>query len=120
MVPVTQKKLMSPAMKRNISHEPISARVRWLFVNTMLTIRKTVNRINWKSCNPEILSINLIFLKPETKFSKFFQITQLCSKKLCSQVHFFLNRSKIAIELYSEKIKLKFCEIEFLALFCTP
>jgi hypothetical protein len=46
MIPVTQKKLNNPAIKRNISHDPISARVRWLFVKIMLMIRKTVNFIS--------------------------------------------------------------------------
>ncbi|NLD49225.1 MAG: hypothetical protein GX660_18850 [Clostridiaceae bacterium] len=46
MIPVTQKKLIRPDMKRNISHAPISARDRWLFVNTMLIIRKMVNFSN--------------------------------------------------------------------------
>lgn len=65
MIPVTQKKLTSPEMKRNISHAPISERVRWLLVKTILIIRKTVNFISWKSWRPEILSISFIFLNSE-------------------------------------------------------
>jgi hypothetical protein len=71
MIPVTQKKVINPAINSTISHEPISARVRWLLVNTMLIIRKTVNRISWKSWSPEILSISFIFLNPDKKYSKF-------------------------------------------------
>jgi hypothetical protein len=47
-MPVTQKKLISPAMKRNISHDPISDLERWLLVNTTLMIRKIVNLMSWK------------------------------------------------------------------------
>jgi hypothetical protein len=65
IIPVTQKKVISPAMNMNISHWPISALVRWLFVNTMLIIRKTTGFISWKSWSPEILSINFSLFKTE-------------------------------------------------------
>jgi hypothetical protein len=63
MMPVTQKKVINPAMNMNISNSPISARVSF-FVNTMLIIRKITGFISWNSWSPEILSISLIFLNP--------------------------------------------------------
>ena len=41
-------------------------------------------------------------------------------EKVFPQVHFFLNRIKIAIELEREKIKYKFCEFKYWAYFCHP
>jgi hypothetical protein len=49
MIPVTQKKVINPAMNMNISHCPISERVRWLFVKTILIIRNITGFISWKS-----------------------------------------------------------------------
>jgi hypothetical protein len=46
MIPVTQKKVTKPAMNMNISHCPISARVSWLLVKTMLIMRKITGFIN--------------------------------------------------------------------------
>ena len=63
IIPVTQKKLSRVEIKRNVSHEPISARVSWLFAKTILTMRKTKNFSNWNSCRPEMLSFILIFCK---------------------------------------------------------
>jgi hypothetical protein len=80
MIPVTQKKVIIPAINMNISHCPISTRVRWvrlLLVKIMLIIRKTTGFINWKSCNPDILSINFNLLKPEFLLNKIYLITLL-------------------------------------------
>jgi len=94
MIPVTQKKVIKPPMNINISHCPIWARVRWLFVNTILIIRKTVKRISWKSCKPEILSISLIFLNPEKKVPKVLPETMASGTKLCRNVLKVKNRPK--------------------------
>jgi hypothetical protein len=51
MMPVTQKKVINPAMNMNISNSPISARVSFL-ANTMLIIRKMTGFISWKSWSP--------------------------------------------------------------------
>jgi len=67
MIPVTQKKVNIPAMNINISHCPISARVRWFLVSAILMKRKIMGFISWKSCSPEILSINFILLSTEDK-----------------------------------------------------
>ena len=48
---------------------------------------------------------------------KVFLITFTGYKKLCREVHFF-EPSKIVTDF--EKIKPKFCEMDFLGLFCTP
>ena len=62
-MPVTQKKVISPAMNMNISHLPISARVRWLFVKTILIIRKSSDPIETdQSGNLKLLDIGA-FLK---------------------------------------------------------
>lgn len=63
MMPVTQKKLSRLEIKRKSSQLPIWALERWLFVNTMLIIRKVMNLSSCTACSPEILSMILSLVK---------------------------------------------------------
>lgn len=63
MMPVTQKKLSRLEMKRNSSQLPICGRDRWLFVKTMLIMRKVANLSSCTDCSPEILSMNFSLVK---------------------------------------------------------
>jgi len=60
-MPVTHEKLRKLAINRNISHWPISAGVYLHLAKATLIMKKIKNFSNWNDCNPEILSITLIF-----------------------------------------------------------
>jgi len=63
MIPDTQKKLSRLEIKRKSSQLPICALDRWLFVKTILIMRKVTNLSTCTACNPEILSMNLSLVK---------------------------------------------------------
>lgn len=72
IIPVTQKKLMKLAIKRNTSYRPISSVDRWLFVKRILIRRKVLNLISWNICSPEILFIKFSCFKVATSSIMFF------------------------------------------------
>ncbi len=107
IIPVTQKKLIRLEIKRNVSHEPISARLIWLFASTILTIRKTKNFSNWKSCRPDILSFILIFCKTLEKYLIQPESCQYYGKQKGYNTSFFKpDKDSNWRELWENKIKI--------------
>jgi hypothetical protein len=81
-------------------------------------MRKITGFINWKSCSPDILSINFSFFK----LKKIYTITpykQINGLEIVSVSSNSIEPSKDSNWLQDEKIKFKFCEVEILTLFCS-
>ena len=74
--------------------------------------------MSWKSCRPDILSISFNFLNSENRLVIMHKTT--FPSKNCQRRLKFLNRNKYSNWPEYEKIKLKFCDIDFLTLFCIP
>lgn len=72
----------------NISNCPTLSGDNFLVIITV-TIRKVTGRINWRSCRPEILSMNVNFFKSIQILNNFQLISFFTLKKIPSKTYEF-------------------------------